>query len=103
MRGFGNLMKQARQVQERLQQIQSEMAQRTVEASAGGGMVKAVATGNGDLLSVKIEREVVNPEDVEMLEDLVVAAANEAIRKGRELMKEEMTKLTGGISIPGLF
>lgn len=103
MRGFGNLMKQARQVQERLQQIQSEMAQRTVEASAGGGMVKAVATGNGDLLSVKIEREVVNPEDVEMLEDLVVAAANEAIRKGRQLMKEEMTKLTGGISIPGLF
>lgn len=103
MRGFGNLMKQARQVQERLQQIQSEMAQRTVEASAGGGMVKAVATGNGDLLSVKIEREVVNPEDVEMLEDLVVAAANEAIRKGRELMKEEMAKLTGGISIPGLF
>ncbi len=103
MRGFGNLMKQARQVQERLQQIQSEMAQRTVEASAGGGMVKAVANGNGDLLSVKIDREVVNPEDVEMLEDLVVAAVNEAIRKGRELMKEEMTKLTGGVSIPGLF
>ncbi len=90
-------------MQERLQQIQSEMAQRTVEASAGGGMVKAVANGNGDLLSVKIEREVVNPEDVEMLEDLVVAAANEAIKKGRELMKEEMTKLTGGMSIPGLF
>ena len=101
--GIGNLMKQARQMQDKMAKLQEEMASQTVEATAGGGMVTAKANGAGDLVSIKIEPQVVDPEDVEMLEDLVRAACNEAIRKGRDLMAEEMKKLTGGISIPGLF
>ncbi len=100
--GMGNLMKQARQMQDKMAKIQEEMAAKTVEAAAGGGMVKAVANGAGDLLSVKIEKDVVDPEDIEMLEDLVRAACNEAIKKGRDLAAEEMKKLTGGMKIPGL-
>ncbi len=100
--GLGNLMKQARQMQDKMAKIQEEMASRTVEAAAGGGMVKATANGAGDLISVKIEKEVVDPEDVEMLEDLVRAACNEAVRKGRDMVAEEMKKLTGGMNIPGL-
>jgi hypothetical protein len=101
--GMGNLMKQARQMQEKVAKLQEEAASRTVEASAGGGMVNVTANGAGDILSVKIEKQVVDPEDVEMLEDLVRAACNEASRKGRELVAEEMKKLTGGLNIPGLF
>ncbi|MEE9240349.1 MAG: YbaB/EbfC family nucleoid-associated protein [bacterium] len=101
--GIGNLMKQARQMQDKMAKLQEEMASQTVEATAGGGMVTAKANGAGDLVSIKIEPQVVDPEDVEMLEDLVRAACNEAIRKGRDLMAEEMKKLTGGINIPGLF
>ncbi|MDP7503482.1 MAG: YbaB/EbfC family nucleoid-associated protein [Nitrospinota bacterium] len=100
--GMGNLMKQARQMQDKMSKIQEEMAGRTVEAAAGGGMVKAKANGVGDLVSVSIEKEVVDPEDVEMLEDLVRAACNEAIKKGRDLAAEEMKKITGGMNIPGL-
>jgi hypothetical protein len=101
--GMGNLMKQARQMQEKVAKLQEEAAFRTVEASAGGGMINVTANGAGDILSVKIEKQVVDPEDVEMLEDLVRAACNEASRKGREMMAEEMKKLTGGLNIPGLF
>ncbi len=101
--GMGNLMKQARQMQEKVAKLQEEAASRTVEASAGGGMVNVTANGAGDILSVQIEKQVVDPEDVEMLEDLVRAACNEASRKGRELVAEEMKKLTGGLNIPGLF
>jgi hypothetical protein len=100
--GMGNLMKQARQMQDKMAKIQEEMAGRTVEAAAGGGMVKATANGVGDLVSISIEKEVVDPEDVEMLEDLVRAACNEAIKKGRDLAAEEMKKITGGMNIPGL-
>ncbi len=100
--GMGNLMKQARQMQDKMAKIQEEMSGRTVEAAAGGGMVKAKANGVGDLVSVSIEKEVVDPEDVEMLEDLVRAACNEAIKKGRDLAAEEMKKITGGMNIPGL-
>ena len=100
--GIANLMKQARQMQDRMQKIQEEMAARRVEASAGGGMVTASANGQGEILSIKIERQVVDPGDVEMLEDLVRAACNEAAKKGREMMAEEMKKVTGGISIPGM-
>ena len=100
--GIANLMKQARQMQDRMQKIQEEMAARRVEASAGGGMVTASANGQGEILSVKIERQVVDPDDVEMLEDLVRAACNEASKKGREMMAEEMKKVTGGIAIPGM-
>lgn len=97
------MMKQARQMQDKMAKLQEEMASRTVEATAGGGMVTATANGAGDIVSIKIEPQVVDPEDVEMLEDLVRAACNEAVRKGRDLMAEEMKKITGGMSIPGLF
>lgn len=101
--GIGNLMKQARQLQDKMARLQEEMAGRTVEASSGGGMVRVVANGAGEVVSVKIDPEVADPEDVEMLEDLVRAACNEACRKGREMMSEEMKKLTGGLPVPGLF
>lgn len=101
--GIGNLMKQARQMQDKMAQLQEEMAGRTVEASAGGGMVRVVANGAGEVMSVKIDPQAVDPDDVEMLEDLVRAACNEASREGRDMMSEQMKKLTGGLPIPGLF
>lgn len=101
--GIGNIMKQTRQLQDKMARIQQEMADKTVEASAGGGMVRVTANGAGDVVSVKIDPQVVDPDDVEMLEDLVRAACNEASKKGRDMMAEEMRKLTGGMRIPGLF
>jgi DNA-binding YbaB/EbfC family protein len=83
--------------------MQEEMAQKTVEASSGGGMVSVVVNGKQEVVSIKIEREVVNPEDIDMLQDLVLAAVNEGLRKSQEMVGEEMRKLTGGLSIPGLF
>ncbi len=96
-------MNQAKMMQNRLAQIQEEMAQKTVEASSGGGMVTVVANGRQEILSVKIEPEVVNPDDVEMLQDLVQAAVNDALRKAQEMVSQEMAKVTGGLKIPGLF
>jgi DNA-binding YbaB/EbfC family protein len=101
-KGFGNLMRQAQQLQAKMLKVQEEMATRTEEASAGGGMVTAVANGRQELVSIKVEKEVVNPEDVEMLQDLIVAAVNAALKKAQEMVSEEMKKLTGGMSIPGL-
>jgi len=101
-KGFGNIMNQAQQLHAKMVKIQEEMAVRTAEASAGGGMVVAVANGRQELVSIKIEKEVVNPEDVEMLQDLIVAAVNAALKKAQEMVSAEMKKLTGGISIPGL-
>lgn len=101
--GMGDLMKQARQMQEKMAKMQEELAGREVEASAGGGMVTVRANGAGDILSVKIEPQAVDPDDVEMLEDLVRAACNEAAKKGKNMLAEEMKKLTGGLGIPGLF
>jgi hypothetical protein len=95
-------MRQAQQLHSKMLQVQEEMAAKTAEASAGGGMVTAVANGRQEVVSLKIEKEVVNPEDVEMLQDLIVAAANAAIKKAQEMVSEEMKKLTGGLSIPGL-
>ncbi len=102
-RNLGNLMKQAQQMQEKLLKMQEELAARTIEASAGGGMVTVTVNGKSEVMSIKIEKEVVDPEDVEMLEDLVAAAVNEALRKAQEMMQEEMSKVTGGLNIPGLF
>jgi DNA-binding YbaB/EbfC family protein len=79
------------------------MAGKTVEASSGGGMVNIVMNGKQEILSVRIDPEVVNREDIEMLQDLIAAAVNEAVRKSQEMMTEEMKKITGGLSIPGLF
>ncbi|MDE0185806.1 MAG: YbaB/EbfC family nucleoid-associated protein [Candidatus Poribacteria bacterium] len=99
---MNNLMKQAQQLQKRMLEIQEELANRTVEATVGGGMVTAVVNGQQELVSIKISPDVVDPDDVEILEDLIVAAANEARNEAQELMNQEMGKLTGGLKIPGL-
>ena len=103
MKGMGNMMKQAQKLQSQMLKMQEELAGRTVEASAGGGMVKAVANGRQQLVSIAIDREVVDPEDVDMLQDLVLAAVNDALTKSQEMVSAEMGKLTGGMNIPGLF
>ena len=102
MQNIGNIMKQAKKLQERMTSLQNELALRTVEASAGGGMVSVLVNGKHELVSLKIEKEVVNPEDVDMLQDLIMAAVNEGMRKAQEMAAAEMAKLTGGINIPGL-
>ena len=99
---MNNLMKQAQKMQQRMLDIQEELATRTVEATVGGGMVTAVANGQQELVSLTISSEVVDPDDIEMLEDLIVAAVNEARHQAQELMAQEMSKLTGGVKIPGL-
>jgi DNA-binding YbaB/EbfC family protein len=96
------MMKQARKIQEQVQSLQDELAHKTVEAAAGAGMVRATANGRQEILGVRIAPEVVSGGDVAMLEDLVCAAVNEALRSARSLMQEEMTKITGGIRIPGI-
>ncbi len=102
MKGMGKMMKQAQQLQSKMVKLQDEMADKKVEATSGGGMVSVVANGKQQILSVKIEQEVVDPEDVEMLQDLVMAAVNDALVKSQEMVSEEMGKLTGGLNIPGL-
>ena len=99
---MNNLMNQAQKMQKRMVEMQEEITNRTVEASVGGGMVAAVANGSGELVSIKLSPEVVDPDDIEMLEDLIVAAVSEAHHKSQELMSEEMSKLTGGVKIPGM-
>jgi len=103
MAGLGDIMKQAQRLKAEMDRLQAEAAAKTVEGSAGGGMVTVVANGKGDLLSVKIDPEVARGEDLEMLQDLVVAAANDALRRARELLAQEVSRLTGGLSLPGLF
>lgn len=98
---LGNLMKQAQMMQEKLARVQEEAARKTVEATSGGGMVTVTATGGMEVVSVKIEKEVVDPEDVEMLQDLITAAVNEALKKAQEMMAGEMGKITGGLGLPG--
>jgi len=102
VKGFGNIMKEAQKLQAQMEQLQAEVAKKKVEATAGGGMVTVEANGRQEILSIKIDREVVNPEDTQMLEDLVLAACNEALRKSREMVQAEMGKLTAGLKIPGL-
>ena len=96
------LLKQAQEFQKKIKKMQEELKDRTVEASAGGGMVAVTANGRQEILSIKIEREVVNADDIEMLQDLIIAAVNEARRKAEELSQEEMKKITGGLGIPGM-
>ena len=102
MKGFGNIMKEAQKLQSQMEQLQAEVAKKKVEATAGGGMVTVEANGRQEILSIKIEREAINPDDAQMLEDLVLAACNEALRKSREMVQAEMSKLTAGLKIPGL-
>jgi DNA-binding YbaB/EbfC family protein len=102
VKGFGNIMKEAQKLQQQMERIQAEVAQKKVEATAGGGMVTVEANGKQEVVSIKIDPEVVSRDDVQMLEDLVLAACNEALRKSREMMQQELGKLTGGLRIPGL-
>ncbi len=98
-----NMMKQAQQMQQKMQQMQEELEEREVESTAGGGVIKVVATGKKQIKSIEINPEVVDPEDVEMLQDLVTAAVNEALEKADEMVQSEMGKITGGLNLGGLF
>jgi nucleoid-associated protein EbfC len=100
--GMGNLLKQAQEMQARMAKIQEELAHKTVEGSAGGGMVQVTVNGQFNLTAVQIEASVVKADEKEMLEDLILAAVNDGMRKARELASAEMAKLTGGFKIPGL-
>ncbi|NLV25121.1 MAG: YbaB/EbfC family nucleoid-associated protein [Deltaproteobacteria bacterium] len=102
-KGFGNIMKQAQMMQQKMQRLQQELEGREVEATSGGGMVTAKVNGKQQLLGLKIEPAAVDAEDIEMLEDLILAAVNEALKKSQEMVQEEMGKITGGLNIPGLF
>ena len=99
---MNKMLEQVQQMQGQMQKAQEELKNETVQATAGGGMVTVVANGKQELVSVKIDPEVVSKDDVQMLEDLVLAATNEALRKSRELVQQELGKLTGGLKIPGL-
>jgi DNA-binding YbaB/EbfC family protein len=102
MQNIGNIMKQAKKMQEKIGRVQQELESRTVEAQAGGGMVRVLVNGKFEIVSLKIEKDVVNPDDIEMLQDLIVAAVNEGVRKSQEMASAEMAKITGGLGIPGL-
>jgi DNA-binding YbaB/EbfC family protein len=103
VKDLSGMMKQAQKLQAKMMAMQEELGNRTVSAQAGGGMVEAVVNGRQELLSLRIDPEVVVSEDVEMLQDLILAAINEALNRAREMMAAEMAKLTGGMQIPGLF
>jgi nucleoid-associated protein EbfC len=100
-KGF-NPMQQIKVLQEKMAKIQEELATKTVESSAGGGMVTAVVNGRQELVTLKLEPQVVDPDDIEMLQDLIVAAVNDALRKAQEMAAGDMSKLAGGLNIPGL-
>ena len=102
MKGMGNMFKQAQQLQSKMMKIQEEMGEKTVEATVGGGMISAMVNGKQQLLSLKIQPEAVNPDDVEMLEDMILAAVNKAMEDSQEMVKQAMSSLTGGLNIPGL-
>jgi len=103
VKNLGGLMKQAQKLQAKMAQMQEELGHRTVSAQAGGGMVEATVNGRQELLALRIDPEVASPDDVDMLQDLILAAVNEALNRSREMVAQEMSKLTGGMSLPGLF
>jgi DNA-binding YbaB/EbfC family protein len=103
LKDMGALFKQAKEMQSKMTEIQESLSQQRVEASVGGGMVQVTANGNNEILAVKVEEELINMKDKAILEDLLVGAINEAMRKANELKQTEMAKLTGGMKIPGLF
>ena len=102
-KGLAQIMKQAQMMQQRMAKLQEEAAEKTAEATVGGGAVAVTVNGKNQILSLTIQKEAVDPEDVEMLQDLIVSAVNEALKKVQAQMGEEMSKVTGGLSIPGLF
>ncbi|EFL52962.1 conserved hypothetical protein [Solidesulfovibrio fructosivorans JJ]] len=103
MKGMNELVRQAQVMQKKMAKLQEELQERTIEGSAGGGMVTAVVSGANELKSIAIDKTVVDPNDVEMLQDLVLAAVNDGLKKAKAMMEEEMGQLTGGIKMPGLF
>ena len=102
MKNMNSMMKQAQNLQKKMMKTQAELATKTIEASSGEGMVKVIANGAQKIESIVMEKEVVDPEDIEMLQDLVLAAVNDALNKSQEMVSAEMGKLTGGLNIPGL-
>ena len=102
-RKMSNVVKQAQKMQEEMEKVQAELEEKTVEATSGGGMVTVQANGKKEILSIKIQPDAVDPEDVETLEDLVLVAVNDAIKQADDMMAEGMGAVTGGLSIPGLF
>lgn len=100
---MGQMMKQVQQMQKKMEATQKEIEETTVTASAGGGMVEVEANGKKEILSIKIDPEAVDPEDVEMLQDLVLTAVNDAIKQVEQLSEDKMGKITGGMSLPGMF
>lgn len=100
---FGDMMRQAQAFQEKLMKVQEEAGKRTIEVSSGGGMVTVVANGRQEILTIRIDPEVMKSGDIEMLQDLIIAAVNEALKKSQAMMAEEMKGITGGLQIPGLF
>jgi nucleoid-associated protein EbfC len=101
-KGMSGMMKQVQKMQKKMMELQGELEQERVEGTAGGGMVTVVANGRQDILEIKIQPDVVNPDDVEMLEDLVLAAIHQAQQRAQEMMNQEMGQITGGVQIPGL-
>ena len=99
---MGNLLKQAQQFQTKMAKLQEELGDRTVEASAGGGMVTVVVNGRQEILSINIDPEVINPDDREMLQDLILAAVNDGVTRAKEMVNEEMGKLTSGLNLPNI-
>lgn len=100
---MNKMMKQAQKMQAKMEKMQEEMADKTVEATAGGGVVKAIVNGKQELVDLEIDPEAVDPEDVEMLEDLILAAVNEAMSEVQDMVNGEVSKLTGGMNLPGMF
>jgi DNA-binding YbaB/EbfC family protein len=99
---FGDLMKQAQKMQQEMGKVQEESKKKTIEATSGGGMVTVTANGAMEIISIKIERDVVNPDDIEMLQDLISAAVNEALRRAQQMVSDDMSKISSGMNIPGL-
>lgn len=103
MKGLGDLMRQAQKIKAKMEELQQEMASRTVEATSGGGMVKVVINGRQELVALEIDPEVLSSGDRELLQDLIIAAVNEGIKRSQQLWMEELQRLTGGFPLPGLF
>lgn len=99
---LSNIMQQAKAMQEKMAKIQEDLAKKTITGTAGGGMVSVTVNGQGDVLSMAIEKAVIDAEEAEMLQDLIVAATNDALRRAKELSKQELGQLTGGLNLPGL-
>ena len=102
MSGIGKLMKQAARMQQQMEQVQIQLAQRTVEATSGGGAVKVTAKCDGSIASIKIDPQALNPSDAQLLEDMILTAANQALGQAKEIYKSEMSKITTGLSLPGI-